>query len=158
VAKPVALGSFGGNLYVLDQGNKEIYKYVAVGESFGNRTRWLKQDQSMSYEPVDMAIDSDVWIAYGKGEVEKFRRGYREQFSLSGLPADIQVKRAAVETDGKRLALLDSSHGWVVICSKETGICSQVLKSDRLTEATDVEFDGQGNLMVLVGGTVGVMK
>ncbi|KKT30182.1 MAG: hypothetical protein UW41_C0021G0013 [Candidatus Collierbacteria bacterium GW2011_GWC2_44_18] len=158
VAKPEVLGSFGGNLYVLDQGNKEIYKYAAVGESFGDRIRWLKQDQTMSSEPVDMAIDSDVWVAYEKGEVEKFRRGLKESFSLSGLPIDIKVQRVAVETDGVKLALLDTGHGWVVMCSKETGICNQVLKSSRLTEATDIEFDGQGNLMVLVGGTVGVMK
>ena len=158
VAKPVTLGIFGGNLYVLDQGNKEIYKYSAAGEGFGDRVRWLKQDQSIGFEPVDLAMDSDIWVVSEKGVVERFRRGSKEQFSVSGLPEGIKVNRIAVEQDGTRLALLGSSTGAVVICSKDTGVCSQVLKSGRLIEASDIEFDGQGNLLVLVGGTVGVIK
>jgi hypothetical protein len=158
VAKPVTLGSFGGNLYVLDQGNKEIYKYSAVGEGFGDRIRWLKQGQSIGFEPVDLAMDSDIWVVSEKGQVERFRRGSKEQFSVSGLPAEIKVNRVAVEQDGTRLALLGSSSGVVVLCSKDTGVCSQILKSGRLIEASDIEFDGQGNLMVLMAGTVGIIK
>lgn len=29
VSKPIAIGRFGANLYVLDSGNKEIFKYGA---------------------------------------------------------------------------------------------------------------------------------
>ena len=158
VARPVTMGSFGGNLYVLDQGNKEVYKYAAVGDGFGDRTRWLKQGQSILAEPVDMAMDADVWVTSENGQVERFRRGSKEQFSLTGLPSNIKVRRLAVERDGNKLALLDKNNGMIVVCSKGNGVCNQVLKSSKLLEASDVEFDGQGNLMVLVGGIVGVMK
>ncbi|HCQ31701.1 TPA: hypothetical protein DIU27_04965 [Candidatus Collierbacteria bacterium] len=158
VSKPVTMGDFGGNLYILDQGNKEIYKYSAVGEEFGDRTRWLKQDQLIGFEPVDMAMDSDIWVVSEKGQVERFRRGSREPFSLSGVPVDIKITRIAVEQEGSRLALLSSSNGVVILCSKDTGVCDQILKSSRLVEASDIEFDRQGALMVLIGGTVGVLK
>jgi len=71
VVKPVALGRFVGNLYILDQGNKEIFRYVAVGDGFCERVRWLKLGQNMSIVPVDMAIDADIWVVAEDGEGER---------------------------------------------------------------------------------------
>lgn len=158
VVKPVAFDRFGGNVYILDQGNKEIFKYAAIGDGFGERSRWLKQDQSMSFEPVDMAIDSDIWVVSAEGEVEKFRRGSKEQFAISGLTAGMKISRMAIEIDGDKMALLDSVSGAVAVCSKTTGACSQLLKSEKLREVKDIEFDTQGNLLVLLPGVVGVLK
>lgn len=157
VSKPVALGRFGGNLYVLDSGNKEIYKYGAIGEGYGDRTRWLKQDQSITLSPVDMAIDSDVWLVGVSGDVERFRRGSREQFVLSGVPEGTKTSKIAVQPEGNSIAMLDTNSGVVIICSKETASCGQQLKSEKLKLATDIEFDGN-SLLVLVSGTVGILK
>ncbi len=158
VVKPIAMGRFGGNIYLLDQGNKELFKYAAVGEGFGERARWLKQDQVLGGVPVDMAIDSDIWSVTESGQVEKFRRGSKEQFSLSGLANGLKISRVAIEQDGDKLALLDNSSGVVAICSKDTGVCSQLLKAEKLREVKDIEFDAQGNLLVLLPGVIGVLK
>lgn len=158
VAKPVALGRFGGNLYVLDQGNKEIYKYSSTGDGFGDRIRWLKQDQVITIDPVDMAMDTDIWVVSASGQVERFRRGAKEQFSISGLPSSVNIKRIAVDQNGTKLALLDSSSGNVIICQKDTGVCNQTLKSGKLIGAGDIEFDEQGQLLVVYQGVVGIVK
>jgi len=157
VAKAVAIGRFGGNIYILDSGNKEIYKYGAISDGYGDRTRWLKQDQSISLTPIDMAIDSDVWVLGNSGEVERFRRGVREQFSINGVPEGAKTSKIAVSLEGDKLAMLDSTNGMVILCSKETGNCAQILKSEKLKSAMDVEFDGE-SLLVLISGTVGVLK
>jgi len=158
VAKPVAMGRFGSNLYILDQGNKEIFKYAAIGDGYGERSRWLKQDQNMSILPVDMAIDSDIWVVSAEGEVEKYRRGSKENFSISGLTSGVKISRMAVEPEGDRIALLDNNSGVVAVCSKTSGSCTQLLKSEKLREAKDVEFDEKGNLLVLLPGVVGILK
>lgn len=157
VSKAVALGRFGANLYVLDSGNKEIYKYGAISDGYGDRTRWLKQDQTISVTPVDMAIDSDVWILGDSGTVERFRRGVREQFTLSGVSEGAKTSKIAVQMDGNNLAMLDTNSGTVIVCSKETGNCEQQLKSEKLKTASDIEYDGS-SLLVLSSGTVGVLK
>jgi len=157
VSKAVALGRFGANLYVLDSGNKEIYKYGAISDGYGDRTRWLKQDQTISVAPVDMAIDSDVWVLGDSGQVERFRRGVREQFTLSGVPEGAKTSKITVQMDGPSLAMLDTNSGMVIVCSKETGNCEQQLKSEKLKSASDIEYDGS-NLLVLFSGTVGVLK
>lgn len=157
VSKPIALGQFGANLYVLDSGNKEIYKYGAISNGYGDRTRWLKQDQSISVVPVDMAIDSDVWILGDSGVVERFRRGSRERFTLSGVPEGAKTSKIAVQMEGPSLAMLDTNLGVVIVCNKETGNCEQQLMSEKLKLASDIEYDGN-DLLVLMAGTVGVLK
>ncbi len=157
VSKAVAIGRFGANLYVLDAGNKEIYKYGAISDGYGDRIRWLAQDQSISVTPVDIAIDSDVWVLGDSGVVERFRRGSREQFTLSGVPAGVKTSKIAVQLEGTNLAMLDTVNGVVIVCSKETGNCAQQLKSEKLKTASDIEFDGN-ELLVLVAGTVGTLQ
>jgi DNA-binding beta-propeller fold protein YncE len=157
VSKAVAIGRFGANLYVLDSGNKEIYKYGAVSDGYGDRVRWLAQDQTISVVPVDIAIDSDVWILGDNGVVERFRRGLREQFVLSGVPDGAKTVKIAVQLDGSKLAMLDVINGRVIVCSKETGNCEQQLMSEKLKMATDIEYDEEV-LLVLVSGTVGVLN
>lgn len=157
VSRAVAIGRFGASVYVLDGGNKEIYKYGAISDGYGDRSRWLKQDQSISVTPVDMAIDSDVWVLGDSGKVERFRRGAREQFVLNDVPVGAKTTKLAVQLEGTKLAMLDTLNGMVIICSKETGNCEQQLKSEKLKTATDIEYDGE-SLMVLMSGTVGVLK
>ena len=157
VSKATTIGRFGANLYVLDSGNKEIYKYGAISDGYGDRVRWLAQDQSISVVPVDMAIDSDVWVLGESGVVERFRRGVREQFSLNGVPEGVKTSRIAVQLEGSSLAMLDKVNGMVIVCSKETGNCEQQLKSEKLKMATDIEYDGTV-LLVLTEGTVGVLN
>jgi len=158
VAGPVSVGRFMENVYVLDQVNKEIYKYSATGETFGSRTRWLKQGQSVGMVPVDMAIDADIWTVSESGQVEKYRRGSKEPFSVAGLPAGLKVSRLAVEVASGRIALLDQFAGMVLICNKDNGNCSQQLKSERLKTARDLEFGSDGSLYVLFPGLVGKLK
>ncbi len=157
VSNPTAIDKFGANVYVLDSGNKEIYKYAAISNGFGDRSRWLKQDQSITLNPVDMAIDSDVWVLGDSGTIERFRRGSREPFTISGVPEGTKTSKLAVQLSGTSLAMLDSVTGTVFVCSKDTGNCDQQLKSDKLKSASDIEFDG-GDLLVLISGTVGVLK
>jgi len=158
VNKPVALGLFGANVYVLDSGNKEIYKYGAISDGYGERTMWLKQGQSIDVNPVDMAIDASVWILGDNGVVEKFTRGAREQFTLNGVPEGTKATKLALQQAGDSLAILDATNGVVIVCSKTTGNCGQQLKSDELKTASDIEYDGSGNLLVLTAGTVGVLN
>jgi hypothetical protein len=158
VNKPVALGLFGANVYILDAGNKEIFKYGATSDGYGERTRWLKQGESIGVNPVDMAIETSVWILGDAGTVEKFTRGMREQFALSGVPAGVKTTKLAVQQTGTNLAMLDTTNGMVIVCSKETGNCSQQLMSEKLKTASDIEYDGSNNLLVLISGAIDTLQ
>jgi len=158
VSNALAMVKFGSNLYVLDQGNREIYKYIATDNGYGERSRWLKQNESLDITPVDFAIDSDIWVVDEKGKIERFRRGNKEQFSIIGMPEEVRVSRIAVEQTGNKIALLDTSVGRVIFCDKESGNCNSQLKSEKIKTATDIEYDSDGVLNLLFPGSIGVLR
>lgn len=158
VTDPVGLSLFGSNLYILEKGNKEIFKYSITDSGFGERQRWLKEGQIIANTPVDMDIDVDVWVLEQGGVLERFRRGLKESFVLTGLPKEIEPERVSVEIEGDKIALLAPKQSVVVICSKETGVCDKQLKNQRLNEAKDIAFGEQGALYVLLKGSVGVLN
>ena len=158
VTDPVSLSLFGSNIYVLEKGNKEIYKYTISDSGFGERQRWLKEGQNIKSAPIDMDIDVDIWILTESGEVERFRRGIREAFNMTGVDSGIGLVKIAVDPNSDKIALLSVQNGSVYLCSKETGVCDKQLKNDRLSAARDVAFDEKGNLLVLFAGTVEVLN
>lgn len=155
VSRPIALGVFGANIYVLDQGNKEVYRYNNGTDSLGDRNRWLKQDESISKEPVDMSIDGDIWILEQENELERFRRGSKENFSLNGVPEKAMFSKVAVSAVDDKIALLDTANGSISVFKKEDGSFIEQLKMDGLREASDIEFDDEGGLWVLIKGVLG---
>lgn len=158
VTDPLSLASFGASVYVLEKGNKEVFKFLVSESGFGERTRWLKEGQVIAGVPLDMDIDVDIWVLEEKGQLERFRRGVREAFSLRGLQADMEFEKVSVEKEGNRIALLSTKSGTVVFCSKEDGSCSQQVKTEELKGAKDIVFDGENRLLVLFAGTIGVLN
>lgn len=158
VTEPLSLARFGTSVYVLEKGNKEIFKYSVNGSDIGDRSRWLKEGQIISTVPVDLDIDVDVWVLGEKGVVERFRRGVVETFHISGLPENVDFEKISVEKSGDRIALLSIKSGAVSFCSKTTGVCNQQVKVEALKEARDIEFDDENKLMVLFPGTIGVLN
>jgi len=158
VTDPVGMSVFGSSLYVLEKGNKEVFKYSITDTGFGERQRWLKEGQSISSTPLDMDIDVDVWVLEQGNILERFRRGVKESFLLSGLPKEIEVEKVSVEIEGDRIALLSPKQSMVVLCSKETGVCEKQLKNDKLVDARDISFGEQGMLYVLLKSSVGVLN
>ncbi len=158
VTDPLSLSVFGSNLYVLEKGNKEVFKYAVAESGFGERQRWLKDGQFISGVPLDMDIDVDVWVLEQGNLLERFRRGVKEPFTLTGLSADMVVDKVSVDPESDKIALLSTSKSAVVFCSKETGTCEKQLKNDKLSTAKDIVFGGQGVLYVLFEGYVGMLN
>src|SRR3989344_1575937 len=57
------LESFGGNLYLLDRGNGEIFRYQGTEGGFGARDSWFGEGVVPNLsDAVDMTIDGDIWV------------------------------------------------------------------------------------------------
>lgn len=71
---PTAIAVFTSNVYVLDSGTGQLWKYESNdGVRFGTAIAYL----STPFAPDTaraLAVDGDVWIATSAGEVQRFRR------------------------------------------------------------------------------------
>lgn len=158
VLDPIAMARFGNNIYILEKTNKEIFKYTVSENGFGDRVRWLKEGQVIKSTPVDMAIDVDIWVLGEGNTIERFRRGMREEFVAVGLGDKTKLDRIAVDQNNDKVALLGISDGVIVVCSKQSGVCNEQIINERLKQSRDIEFDGQGQLLVLFAGSVGMVN
>lgn len=88
----VGAASFGTNVYVLDKGEGEIWRYRAVEGDDWVRQRWLAPGISPDFsQTVDMAIDGDVWVLDGDGSVRRYSRGASTGFSVSGFGEAVEA-------------------------------------------------------------------
>jgi hypothetical protein len=89
---PRAVAIYQGNLYVLDAGANQIWRYVAEDNAYPN----LPESYFTDFAPdlstaIDMDVDSNgnVFVLDSAGSVLKFFNGRQEPFTLEGLPQPI---------------------------------------------------------------------
>ncbi|MCC7163252.1 MAG: hypothetical protein IT331_12230 [Anaerolineae bacterium] len=87
-----ALDSFGGNIYLLDGKNNQIYRYTptATGYTSEGTPYFPTNAQPVLNKAVDMAIDGDIWVLNDNGQVLRFRGGVTVPFELGALATPLK--------------------------------------------------------------------
>jgi hypothetical protein len=87
---PVAIAIWRGNLYVLDPGANQIWRYSPSGGSYqGAPTEYFAgQGRPNISKAVDFAIDENglVFVLFGDGEMGRYRSGENENFDFTMFP------------------------------------------------------------------------
>lgn len=81
------LAAFGGNLYLLDSQNNQIWKYQGTDLGFTDATNYIKTGLSVDISNGEsMAVDGFIYVLTRSGQVAKFAGGDVSEFRFSGLP------------------------------------------------------------------------
>jgi hypothetical protein len=90
--KPAAIGSYFGNLYVLDPLLSRVLRYTPHDNIYTvPPTDYIPPQLSMDLTgAVDMAIDGGVYILFADGQVKKFLRGEPQPFTMQGMPSPMR--------------------------------------------------------------------
>ncbi|MHB1355237.1 MAG: NHL repeat-containing protein [Anaerolineae bacterium] len=97
---PQTVGTFEGNLYILDPLQSRILKYVPV-ESAYTLPPMDYLDPMLGVDltgVIDMAIDGNIYLLYVDGKVSKFLEGNLQPFSMAGLPSSMKSPLAICVT------------------------------------------------------------
>ena len=82
------VASFAGNLYLLDTGASEVWKYPVITDGFGDRRRWLAAGITPDLSGViQFRVVGDIWFLTQSGKVERYSRGAPVKLALQGFPA-----------------------------------------------------------------------
>lgn len=90
--EPRAIAFFDGDLYILDSGADEIWRYETNGEGYPRPPeRYFTDIEPGLTNAVDMAIDGNgrIYVLHREGVVTKYFLGSQEVFALQGLPQPI---------------------------------------------------------------------
>lgn len=107
-----ALSSFFNNLYALDTGDNQIWKYTAAKSGFGKAESYITDGTKVA-DAIDIAVDGQLFILKKTGEVLRFNKGKADKFSLTAPPAPTNLitnaKQLITTKDSNYLYLLDGA-------------------------------------------------
>jgi len=90
--EPRAIAVYERDLYVLDSGANEIWRYEASGDSYPNPPQRYFTDVTPDLaDAIDMVIDTNgnVFVLHGTGRISKYFFGRPEPFELTGFPQPV---------------------------------------------------------------------
>ena len=147
------IDTFAGNIYLLDQGNSEIWKYPILDTGFGTRKRWFAAGITPDLSKVvDMRVTGDVWLLTSTGKILKYTRGAPQKFSMAGFPAasvdDSLANPQALDVDGTSIYILEAGASRIDVF-QDDGTYVKQYTADDFAKATDIAI-ADGKMYVLV--------
>lgn len=143
---------FAGNVYLLDTTKNMIWKYLPTSDSYSEKREYLTDKADLS-NALRMQIESSVYILKSGGEILRFTRGVKDNFSIGGLDKNIKnPKSFFVSSDTDNLYVLDSGNSRLLILTK-TGAYKGQITGDKFGSASDLVVDEQAKKVYLLEGS-----
>ena len=141
---------YAGNIYILDAGRKNIYKYSGVDEkTFGDATSYLVEEQQGNLASNSrFTVDGSIYTA-GKASIIKFTTGRKADFALLMPYKDITISALYTNPDTDKLYVFDSMHQMLSELTKE-GVYDKQWKIKQSVIAIGVGDKGQ-SIFVITG-------
>ncbi len=123
---------FAGNLYVLDKGESEIFRFAGDGKVFGSRKNWLASDTDVNLSSAkSMGVDGSIWVLTGVGEVYKFVQGNKQTFNLDAdFIKNVDITNFFTSDETQSLYFLDHTHGKIIVFTKDGEYVAQYVHND----------------------------
>ena len=140
----LGLGAFGSNVYLLDR-KEGLLKFVAGTSGYG-KTSYLADGVTIDLKKAqDMTIDASVYILYSDGTVEKFTKGKKDDFTLSGLKKPLKSP-TRIHTDESldNIYILDQGNNRIVKIDKN-GLFKEEFVSPTLKNALALDVSEKDN-------------
>lgn len=145
------LVAFGGNLYLLDSQNNQVWKYVATETGFSEKRSYIGSGVPANFSAVDnLAIDGSVYVAGGKDFI-KYSSGSLASFAFKDLGDTITSFDAISTSDAEKyIYILDKLTKRIIVFDKD-GLYHAQYQWDELKNANSlVATESEGKIYVLI--------
>lgn len=142
---------FAGNLYVLDKGESEIFRFAGDGKVFATRKNWLASGIDVNLSSAkSIGIDGSIWVLTDKGEVYKFVQGNKQTFSLdTDFINDVTITNFFTSDETQALYFLDHINGKIIVFTKEGEYIAQYIHND-LKDTTSIIVSESAKKIILL--------
>lgn len=143
---------YNKNMYLLDKGRDQVYKYLVSQDGFSQKTPYLKSTEKPDFSnAISLAIDSSVYISL-PGAILKYTAGVRDAFPETFPQEKIQITKVIARDDLEKVFAWVKKRGALFILSKE-GAYESETTSPVLKTATDVSVF-KGSAYALSGAKI----
>lgn len=139
--QPQGLSLYNDNIYIADPAAASLWRYPALTQGVGAKQSWLGPGVELPTSIKSMAIDSDVWILSGDGQILRYRRGAKLPFALSGIdiPLGQNIPAISVHPNLEFIAILDADNQRLIITNK-TGAYIKQFSWSGFAQTRDITF------------------
>jgi hypothetical protein len=146
-----AITGGGGNLYVLDVKQSQVWRYLP-GQSGYDSERTALLDAVDLSSATELAVGQDVYVLDAKAGIRRFVGKVEAPFGLAGIDTPmVSPASLAVLPGSNRLVVADRGNKRVIVASAEGTFLRQIV-SPAFTDLRAVSVDeGTGTIYVLNG-------
>lgn len=145
---------YSNKFYILSPETNQIYRYVRRKDKFDAVEEWnVNADLK---DAVSFAIDGNVYVLKGTGDVLKLFSGNQETFSLKKAPINAMESPTKIftELDMNQIYILEPAKQRVMIFDKDSrtgdAVFSKQLVFDEMTDLRDLYVDKNTSRLYLV--------
>ncbi|MDP4011825.1 MAG: hypothetical protein Q8P72_06400 [Candidatus Roizmanbacteria bacterium] len=129
VKNVVDMELYNGNIYVLDEGDDEVYKFLVTEGGYSDKRPYFGTGQTIDLSgATSIAIDSAIYISK-KDSLQKYLSGVRESFSPEFPTKNVEFDQVFTDKNTEQLFVLDTKNASVYILSKEGEYQRQIQSS-----------------------------
>lgn len=148
--KLIAAATYRGNLYLLDERAKQIWKHVAAGEGLSSPSGYFASE--FKEQAVSFAVDGSVWVAT-KNKVLKYFGGNKAEFSVKNQAVPFENITKVFTGEGlANLYVLDKGAGGVFVIKKDSGEYLGFYKSGDLADAESIAVNEPNKRVYVLAG------
>lgn len=112
-------GSYNGNLYLLDRGASNVWRYLKTDTGFKPKSSYFVGTPPDLSASTSMAIDGSIWVLNDRG-ISKYTLGKEDSFSISKMTETFSnpVKIYTSDTE-QNLYVLDKGVNKIIVIGKD---------------------------------------
>jgi hypothetical protein len=138
---------YGGNFYVLDKKDSEIYRYSRATVGYGPKTRWMNEGITAELgDAKQWVIDRSIWVLKEDNVVYRFTNGTYWAFRPENVLPEISTITSLFTSErDQNVYILDNQSSRIIVVTKQGELVSQYV-SDEFNSALFVlasEKDGE---------------
>lgn len=140
---------YGGNVYMVDSGKSDVYKYAVTESGFADKASYFIGTAPSLDGAHSVEIDSSIYVGTTDG-AQKYTRGEADDFDTTFPNSDVTITRIYTDENTEKVYAWDKSHATMYVLDKN-GSYEQQIKASILAKATD--FVVYNNEILLLSGS-----
>ncbi len=113
----VDIAAYGKNIYILNPGNNQIYKYSRLSSKYSGATDY--NGDAEIKDAISLAIDGDIFILKKGGAITRIYKSKTQPFKIDDLAVDLSdVTQIFTVPELDNIYLLDTKNKRIVILTK----------------------------------------
>ena len=131
-------GTYLDYLYLLDKHSRQIYRYPRDTGGFGKQKIWLKTPLPAEKNPVAMAVDDTIRLAYRNGKIETY---FKNKLAKTTTLPTKDLQTIYTKTNLDNYYILDKGAGKVLQVNKETDKVTKEYQNENISKTNNMFID-----------------